>query len=96
MRATWIWIGLAAGRAGGCAANPEQKPLSAFAAAPSDGLARLAADIEAHGEIGTALGLCKQAAEEMPSASAYVRLGDACARRSDRRGDRCVPVGARA
>jgi tetratricopeptide (TPR) repeat protein len=80
MRATWIWIGFAAGLAGGCAANPEQKPLSAFAAAPSEGLARLAADIEAHGEIETALGLYRQAAEEMPSASAYVQLGDAYAR----------------
>jgi cytochrome c-type biogenesis protein CcmH/NrfG len=80
MRAMWIWIGLVAGLAGGCAANPEQKPPNAFAAVPSEGLARLAADIEAHGEIDTALGLYKQAAEEMPNAPAYVRLGEAYAR----------------
>jgi len=75
----WICIRLAIGL-GGCAANPEQQPLNAFAAAPSEGLARLAADIEPHGEIDTALGLYKQAAEEMPNASAYVRLAEACAR----------------
>jgi Flp pilus assembly protein TadD len=80
MRAMWIWIGLAANLVGGCAANPDQKPLNAFAAAPSEGLARLAADIEAHGEIETALGLYKQSAEGEPNASAYVRLGDAYAR----------------
>jgi tetratricopeptide (TPR) repeat protein len=79
MRAMWIWIGLAAGLAGR-AANPEQQSLNAFAAAPSEGLARLAADIEAHGEIDTALGLYKRAAEEMPNASAYVRLDEVCAR----------------
>jgi Flp pilus assembly protein TadD len=79
MRATWICIGLAAGLAG-CAADPEQKPLNALAVAPSVGLARLAADIEAHGEIDTALGLYQRAAEGMPDAAAYVRLGEACAR----------------
>jgi Flp pilus assembly protein TadD len=80
MRATWIWIGLAAGLTAGCAQNPQQTPLNAFAATPSGGLARLAADIEAHGEIDTALGLYQRAAEEMSSPSAYVRLGEAYAR----------------
>jgi Flp pilus assembly protein TadD len=71
---------MVAGLLGGCAANPEQRTLSASAEVPSDGLVRLAADIEAHGEIDTALALYKQAAEETHDASAFVRLGEACAR----------------
>jgi tetratricopeptide (TPR) repeat protein len=80
MRDTSICLVLVAGLLGGCAANPEQRTRSAFAEVPSDGLARLAADIEAHGEIDTALGLYKQATEETPDAAAYVRLGEAYAR----------------
>jgi Flp pilus assembly protein TadD len=80
MRAMWIWIGLAAGLAGGCTVTAEQKPLNAFAAAPSEGLTRLAADVETHGGMDIALGLYKQAADEMPNPSAYVRLGEAYAR----------------
>jgi Flp pilus assembly protein TadD len=80
MRDTSICLLVVAGLLGGCAAGPEQGTLSAFADGPSDGLDRLAADIEAHGEIDTALGLYKQAAELTPDASAYVRLGKAYTR----------------
>jgi hypothetical protein len=57
MRARSICLLVVAGLLGGCAASPEHRTLSAFAEVPSDGLVRLAADIEAHGEIDTALGL---------------------------------------
>jgi Flp pilus assembly protein TadD len=80
MRDTSVCLVLVAGLLGGCAAIPQQRTPSAFAEVPSDGLDRLAADIEAHGETDTALGLYKQAAELTPDASAYVRLGKAYAR----------------
>jgi Flp pilus assembly protein TadD len=80
MRHASICLLLVAGLLGGCAVNPEHRTLSLSAEVPPDGLARLAADIEAHGEIETALGLYRQAAEETTDASAYVRLGEACAR----------------
>jgi hypothetical protein len=93
MRHASICLLLVAGLLGGCAVNPEHRTLSAFGEVPPDGLTRLAADIEAHGEIDTALGLYRQAAEGTPDALAYVRLGEAYTRRSDRPGYRCIPLG---
>jgi len=80
MREASICLVVIAGLLGGCATSPEQAALGAFAEMPANGLVRLAAEIEAHGEIDTALGLYKQAAEQAPDASAYVRLGQAYAR----------------
>jgi Flp pilus assembly protein TadD len=47
---------------------------------PTQGLVRLAADIEGRGERGTALGLYERAATASGDAADYVRLGDACVR----------------